>query len=57
MLHNDQNMQGIKLGDSEFLTSQYADDTVLFLDGTERSMHNTFDILDYFATTYVWVAG
>ena len=50
MLHNDQNVQGIKVGDKEFLISQYADDTVLFLDGTERSMYNTFGILDCFAS-------
>ena len=38
------------LQNKEFLTSQDADDTVFFLDGTERSMYNVFGILDCFAT-------
>ena len=49
MLCNHQNVKGIVVEGSEFLVSQYADDTVLFLDGTERSMYGAFNVLDHFA--------
>ena len=49
LLSNDQDVQGIVVGDTEFRLSQFADDTVLFLNGTERSMYGAFNVLDYFA--------
>ena len=45
MLRNNPNIQGIKIGDVEYLTSQFADDTTLILDGTEKSLQNALQTL------------
>ena len=42
-------IKGIKLKDSETLLSLFADDTTLFLDGSEESMKNAFQVLDDFS--------
>ena len=34
LIRNNCNIKGIKMGDTEFLISQYADDTSIILDGT-----------------------
>ena len=42
------NIKGIKIEDNEYLMSQYADDTVIILDGTENSLRTTIEELDCF---------
>ena len=50
MIRNDENMQGIKINDKEFKLSQYADDTQVFLDGSENSLRQLMLILKKFYT-------
>ena len=50
MIRNDGNMQGIKINDKEFKLSQYADDTQVFLDGSENSLRQLMLILKKFYT-------
>ena len=62
LLSNDQDVQRIVVGDIEFRLSQFADDTVLFLNGTERSMYGAFNVLDYLKvnvdkTNAVWIGS
>ena len=38
--------------DSECKISQYADDTTLILDGSEKSMQQSFNLLDSFASIF-----
>ena len=42
------NIKGITLNDTEFLISQYADDTSLFLDGSEKSLAEALDTIQKF---------
>ena len=42
------NIKGIKINDKEDRLSQYADDTQIFLDGTEESLRSTLSILTAF---------
>ena len=39
---------GININGKEFRLSQYADDTQLFLDGTEQSLKETLNVLKLF---------
>lgn len=48
-LKNDPAINGIKINDSEYLLSQYADDSSIILDGSEQSLRKTLDILDKFS--------
>ena len=48
MIRNDKNMQGIKINNKEFKLSQYADDTQIFLDGSENSLRQLMLILKKF---------
>ena len=48
MLRNNENITGIKINNKEFISSQYADDTQIFLDGTEISLKETLRTLDIF---------
>ena len=50
MLRNNENITGIKINKKEFKLSQYADDTQIFLDGTETSLKETLSTLDIFYT-------
>ena len=45
----DKDFKGVLVAGKEFRLSQYADDTVLFLNGTVKSMQASFRILDQFA--------
>ena len=47
-LKNDKSIPGINIGKNEYKLGQYADDTFLLLDGSERSIRNTFHILTLF---------
>ena len=50
MNRSDGNMQGIKINDKEFKLIQYADDTQVFSDGSENSLHQLLLILKKFYT-------
>ena len=52
MLRKHESIKGTKLKEEETLLSLFADDTTLFLDGSENSFLNTFQTLDPFP--YVW---
>ena len=45
MLKHNPNITGIKCYNNEFLLTQYADDTSVLLDGSERSLRSTFYVL------------
>jgi len=42
-------IKGIEIDSTEYKISQFADDTSLFLDGTEASLNATLDLLNDFA--------
>ena len=48
MIRNNQHIQGIKIDNIVFKLSQYADDTQIFLDGSERSLRETLNVLNQF---------
>lgn len=48
MIRKNKNIKGIKIAGMETVISQYADDTTLFLDGTEESLTNSLNILDQY---------
>ena len=48
MIRDDKNLQGIKINNKEFKLCQYADDTQVFLDGSEKSLHHLMSILQRF---------
>ena len=48
MLRNNKNIKGININNREFLLSQYADDTQVFLDGSEKSLSEALLNLDLF---------
>ena len=47
-IKSNKNIKGIKIEDNEYLMSQYVDDTVIILDGTEHSLRITIEELDSF---------
>ena len=47
-IKSNKNIEGIKIEDNEYLMSQYSDDTVIILDGTENSLRTTIEELDSF---------
>ena len=49
MLKKNKDMKGIKIGETEYRLSQFADDTTIILDGTERSFVEAMNILRLFA--------
>ena len=49
MIKNNKKIRGITVNDSEFKISQFADDTSIFLDGSDESLNNTLEELDKFA--------
>ena len=48
-IRNSKDVTGIKIKDSEYLISQFADDTSLLLDGSEKSLKCVLEILSNFA--------
>ena len=50
-LTNNKNIKGIKIDNSEFLISQLADDTTLYLENDEISFKTCINILDKFSMT------
>lgn len=49
LLKQNNDINGINIDNIEFLVSQYADDTSLLLDGSERSLRNTMLVLKFYA--------
>ena len=41
-------VKGIKMGQEEFKISQFADDTTIFMDGSESSFQQILNILEVF---------
>ena len=48
MIRKNENIKGITIHNKEFRLSQYADDTQVFLDGTEESLRETLSVLNIF---------
>ena len=48
MIRDNKVLKGIRINGKEFRLSQYADDTQLFLDGTEQSLKETLKILNLY---------
>lgn len=49
MIRQSINIKGIKIGKEKNFLQQYADDTVLFLDGSEKSLKSALDLLFQFS--------
>lgn len=49
-IKSNKTIQGIVIDDTEYLISQYSDDTVLILNGSEKSLRTTIDELNNFNT-------
>lgn len=49
LLKQDNNVKGIKIGDTEYILTQFADDTTLLLDGSDQSFEATMKTLSIFA--------
>ena len=50
LIRQNKNISGIMINNIEYLVSQYADDTTVLLDGTERSLRNTLTVLNFYAS-------
>ena len=50
MIRNNNDIHGIIIDNKEYKISQYADDSQLFLNGSENSLRETLDILQIFYT-------
>ena len=48
-IRNNENIKGIKIDNTEFKFSQYADDASIFLDGSKTSLEQTLEELEKFA--------
>ena len=49
LMRKDKEIRGIIIKDDEHKLFQYADDTGLFLDGSEKSLKKTLDLLEQFS--------
>ena len=49
MLQQNTAINGIKIGDVEYLLSQFANDTTIILDGSQQSPETAISILNLFA--------
>ena len=68
LFRHNANIKGISIGNHEYCILQYADDTVLFLDGSEKSLKSSLDLLFQFAkysgltpnfekTSVIWIGS
>ena len=68
LIRKNPDIKGIKVRDKEYLVSQYADDTSLILEATEKSLKTTLNLITYFAkfsglsmnndkTRVIWIGG
>ena len=51
LIRNNVNIKGIKIGNEQFLFTQYADDTSLLLDGSDESLVHSLRVLKLYAST------
>ena len=49
LIRHNENIKGITIENKEYCLLQYADDTVIFLDGSEKSLKSALDLLFQFA--------
>lgn len=49
LIRNNSNIKGIKVGESNVIISQYADDTSIILDGSKKSLKNCLKVLKFHA--------
>ena len=49
LIRNNKNITGIIINEREHKLSQYADDTLFFLDGTSKSLNETLNVLSEFS--------
>ena len=49
LIRKNEEIKGISVGDSEFIISQYADDTSLILDGTAETLDASLRTLQHYA--------
>ena len=52
MFKSNKDIKGIKIADTEYTLSQFADDTTLMLDGSEKSLNESLKELNKFAAAY-----
>ena len=50
LVHNNQNIKGIKIGNTEYRLTQFADDTTFLLDGSRESLHAALNMLEIFGS-------
>ena len=50
LVHNNQNIKGIKIGNTEYRLTQFADDTTLLMDGSRESLHAALNMLEIFGS-------
>ena len=50
LIKNNKDIKGIIINEKEHKLSQYADDTLFFLDGTSKSLNETLNVLSDFAS-------
>ena len=48
MIKYNNNIKGILIGENEFKITQFADDTTLFLDGSQLSLQHTLNAIEIF---------
>ena len=48
MIKQNKNITGIIIGDHEYVTTQFADDTTLLLDGSQQSLNASLNTLEVF---------
>lgn len=57
-IKNNEDITGIKINNTQYLISQYADDTSIILDGTEKSLRATMkEIDDYYKLSGLRLCG
>ena len=49
LIRNNSEIKGIKINNKKYLVSQYADDTSLILDATEKSLKTALNIITYYS--------
>ena len=50
LVHNNLNIKGIKIGNTEYKFTQFAEDTTLLMDGSRESLHAALNTLKIFGS-------